>query len=182
MSPSQMSRGTTNSPLQHTFPPPDDLSVRYECALLCSTHLFGNSSSRRQVRFVTSKRNDDIGICLPLQLTDPRFGFLQGRLLRNVVHDDSTVCIAIVHGCQGLVPLLPGSIPKCIVSGQRKEHQKYVPNLEFHCRILVKAHCLCEECGFGAISPSSITRRSTHRRWCSPYSHRIDPSQSAEQD
>lgn len=49
----------------------------------------------------------------------------------DIVDDNGAVCIAVVHGGEGLVALLASSIP----------------NLELDCGILIEGDGLCQESG-----------------------------------
>lgn len=51
--------------------------------------------------------------------------------LCDIIDDDSTISISIVHWCQGLVSFLAGG----------------VPYLELHCCILIQGNRLCQEGG-----------------------------------
>lgn len=66
---------------------------------------------RDEIELVASEGDDDVFIGLTLEFLDPSLGLVEGSRLCNVIYDDGTVGVAVVHGGQGLVTLLAGGIP-----------------------------------------------------------------------
>lgn len=60
--------------------------------------------------------------------------------LCNIVDNDGAVCVAVIHGGQGFVTLLSGSIP----------------NLELDCGVLIEGDGLCQECGADGGLPERV--------------------------
>lgn len=123
-----------------------------------------------------------------------REGRIATHRLGDVIHNHSAVRIAVVHGCQRLVSLLPSRVPRCKQNVNRaaRSWRNHGPTHQISNLIVVLSSRLTV-CVRKAAGTTLETQRvnskgrrrkesSTHLRLCSLCSRRIGPSRNATRD
>ena len=81
-----------------------------KCLKIRRTNSSRNSALAGEITLVASESNDDVGAALTLELADPRLGLIERLGAGDVKDNNRSLCSAVVHGRQRVVPLLASTV------------------------------------------------------------------------
>lgn len=81
-----------------------------KCLKVRRTNSSRNSALAGEITLVASESNDDVGAALTLELADPRLGLIERLGAGDVKDNNRSLCSAVVHGRQRVVPLLASTV------------------------------------------------------------------------